>query len=53
MHNEKAIRAEIQHAIVVADIGKKKIRNVVGRTCAEKRKINLLKDLMIRKRFEE
>ena len=47
----KAIPAEFQHALVVADIDKKKIRNAIRKTCAERRKINLPKDLKIRKRF--
>ena len=42
-----------QHALVIADIDKKKIRNIVRKTCAERRKISLLKDVRIRKRFEE
>ena len=35
------------------DINKNKIRNVVRRTFAERRKISLLKDVKIRKRFVE
>ena len=46
MQNVKPIHVEFQHALVIADIDKKKIRNVV-------RKISLLKDLKIRKRFKE
>ena len=38
---------------MVADIDKKKVRNVVRKTCAERRKMSLLKDLRIRKWFEE
>ena len=38
---------------MVANIDKKKIRKVVRKTCAERRKISLLKDVKIRKRFEE
>ena len=53
MQNVKAIHGEIQHALVIADIGKKKIRDVVRKTCAERRKIILLKYVKIRKRFEE
>ena len=34
---------------MVADIDKKKIRNVVRKTCDERRKISLLKDVKIRK----
>ena len=48
----KAIPGEFLHALVVADIDKEKIRNVARTTCHEKRKISLLKDLKIRKRFE-
>ena len=33
MQNVKAIPVEFQHALVVADIDKKKIRNVVRKTC--------------------
>ena len=36
----KAIPEEFQHALVVVDIGKKKIRNVVKKTCTEGRKIS-------------
>ena len=35
-----------------ADIDKKKIRNVVRKNYTERRKITLLKDVKIRKRFE-
>ena len=49
----RATPGEFQCALVVADIGKKKIKNVVRKACSEKRKISLLKDLKIRKRFEE
>ena len=38
---------------MVADIDTKKTRNVVRKTCAERRKISSLKDEKIRKRFEE
>ena len=38
---------------MVADVDKKKIRNVSRKTCAERRKITLLKDVKIRKQFEE
>ena len=34
-------------------MNKKKMRNVVRNTCAGRRKISLLNDLKIRKRFEE
>ena len=46
----KAIPGVYQHALVIADIDKK-IRNVVRNICADKRKISLLKDVKIRKRF--
>ena len=35
--NAKAILGEFHHTLVVADIDKKKIRNVVRKTCAERR----------------
>ena len=38
---------------MIADIDRRKIRKIVLKTCAERRKINLLKDVKIRKRFEE
>ena len=44
---------KFQHASVIADIDRKKIRNIVRKTCAERRKISLLKDVKIRKRVEE
>ena len=49
----KTIPGEIQHALVIADIDEKKIRNVVRKTCAERRKITLMEDVKIRKRFKE
>ena len=49
----KAIPGECQHSLVVADMDKKKIRNVVRVTCTERRKISLLNDVKIRKPFEE
>ena len=39
--------------IVVTDIDKKKIRKVVRKTCAERRKISLLKGLKNRKRLQQ
>ena len=51
IQNVKAIHGEFQHALVIADIDKRKIRKVVRRTCAERRKITLLKDVKIRKQF--
>ena len=38
---------------MVADIDKKKMSNVVRKTCAQRRKISLLEVVKIRKRFEE
>ena len=52
-HNMKAIQGEIQHALVIAIIDNGEIWKVVRKTCAERRKITLLKDVKIRKRFEE
>ena len=49
----KPIPVEFQHAYVVADIGKKKIRKIVRKTCTERRKISLMKHSKIRKRIEE
>ena len=49
----KAIPAEVQHALVIEDIDKRKIRKVVRKTCAERRKITLLKDVKIMNGFEE
>ena len=49
IQNVKAIPGEFQHTIVQADRDKNKIRNVVRKTCTERRKISLLKDLKIRK----
>ena len=53
VQNVKAISVEFQHALMIADIDKKKIWKVVRKTCTERRKITLLKDVKIRKRFEE
>ena len=41
---------ESQHALVMADIDKKKIRSVVRKACVERRKTSLLKD-EVRKQF--
>ena len=38
---------------MTADIDRRKIRKVVRKTCAERRKIRLLKDVKIRKQFKE
>ena len=51
IQNVKPIPGEFQHALVVADIDKKKIRNIVKKTCTGGRKISLLKDEKIRKRL--
>ena len=53
IQNVKAIPGEFQHALVMADIDKRKIRKVVRKTCAERIKITLLKDVKIRKGVEE
>ena len=42
-----------QHALVIADIDWMKIKKEVRKTCAERRKMTLLIDVKIRKRFEE
>ena len=47
----KVIPEEFQHVLEVSDIDKKKIRNVVRKTCSDRGKISLLEDVMIRKRF--
>ena len=49
----KAIPGEFQHALVVTDIDQRKIRNVVREACIERRKINLLKGVRIKKQFYE
>ena len=49
----KAIPGLFQHASVIADVDKRKTRNVVRKTCAEARNTTLLKDVKIRKRFGE
>ena len=43
IQNMMTILWEFQHSLVVADIDKTKIRNVVRKTCAVRRKIGLLK----------
>ena len=48
-----AILVKFQNALVIADIDKRIIRKVVIKTCAERRKVTLLKDVRIRKRFGE
>ena len=49
--NVIAIHREFRHALVIADMDKTKIRKVVRKTCAERRKITLLKDVKIMMRF--
>ena len=49
----KVISGEFQHSLVVPDIDTKKISNVVRKTCAERQRITLLKDVKIRKKFKE
>ena len=44
-----AITGVFQHALVIADIDEKKVRNVIRKTCTERRKISLLEDVKIRK----
>ena len=51
--NVRAMPGEFQHALVIAHIDKRKIGKVVRKTCAERRKITLLKNVKIKKRFEE
>ena len=53
IQDAKEIRGEFQHALVIADIHKRKIIKVVRKTFAERRKTSLLKDVKIMKRFEE
>ena len=52
MQNAKAIPGEFEHALVIAVMDERKMRNVVRKTCAERGKITLLKGVKIRKRFE-
>ena len=49
----KATPGEFHHALVIVDIDKQKIRKVVKKACAGRRKISLLKDVKIRKQFKE
>ena len=49
IQNLKAIPGEFQHVLVIADVDKRKIRKIERKTCAERRKITLLKDVKIRK----
>ena len=43
------IPGEFLHSLLVADMDKEKIRNVVRETCTERREISLLRDVKIRK----
>ena len=52
IQNVKAIPGEFQHSFVIADVDKKKIRVVVRKVYTERRKMSLLRDLKIRKRFD-
>ena len=47
-----SFQVEFQHALLVADRDRKKIREVLRKTCIERRKISLLLD-EIWKRFRE
>ena len=47
VRNVKAISLESQHALMIAEIDKKKIRKVMRKTCNERRKITLQKDVKI------
>ena len=49
IQNVKAISGEFQHAFVIANMEKKKIRKVVRKTCAERRKLFLMKYVKITK----
>ena len=51
--NVRAFTWECHHALVIADIDKRKIRKVVKKISAERIKITLLKGVKIGKRFEE
>ena len=53
IQNVKTMPGEFQHALVIADIHKRKIKKVVKKACDERRKINRLKDVKVRKRLEE
>ena len=44
MQNVNAIPGEFQHSLVIADIDKRKVRNVVRKICTERRKISLVND---------
>ena len=53
IRNVKTILGEFQHALLTANIDKRKIRKVVRWTFAERRRVGLMKDAKIRMRFEE
>ena len=44
MQNENVIPEEFQHALVITDMDEKEIRKAVRKSCAERRRISLLKD---------
>ena len=52
IQNVKAIHGEFQHVLVIADIDNRKMMKVMRKTCAERKKITLLKDVKIKKRLE-
>ena len=54
IQNVKANPGLVKHALVMAHILiRGKIRKVERKTCSERRNITLLKDVKIRKRYEE
>ena len=53
LQNAKEISGELQHASMASNIDKKRIRNAVRKTRIVRRKKTLLKDLKIRRQFEE
>ena len=53
MQDVKAIPGWFLHSLMVANIDKKKVRNVVRKTCTVRQKISLLKDWKVRMRHIE
>ena len=53
IRNVNSIPGQFYHALVIADIDKKKIMKVVRKKCAERRKITLQNDVKIRRRYQE
>ena len=49
----KAIPGKFIHALVIADIDKRKIKKVVEKTCAGRRKLNLPPKNVIMKRLKK